>query len=81
MLTAIKKEDVPNATRGKHGAYARKTLVDFCNSGAEAAIVSFPEKNVKTVYASLKKAQEREYFPVVIMKRKDKVYLIRKEEE
>lgn len=81
MLTAIKKEDVPNATRGKHGAYARKTLVDFCNSCAEAAIVSFPEKNVKTVYVALKKAQEREHFPVAIMKRKDKVYLIRMEED
>lgn len=79
MFTEVRKSDIPDVSRGRKTGYATPTLREFCESGIAAAVVDFPDKNVNTVYLSLKKAQERENLPVDVIRRKGKVYMIRKD--
>lgn len=81
MFTEVSKSDIPDFTRGKKIGYATPTLRDFYESGIAAAVVDFPDKNVNTVYMSMKKAQQRENLPVDVIRRHNKVYLIRKDGE
>lgn len=81
MFTEVRKSDIPDIGRGRKTGYATPTLREFCESGIAAAVVDFPDKNVNTIYLSLKKAQERENLPVDVIRRKGKVYLIRMEED
>lgn len=79
MFTEVSKSDIPDIAKGKKIWYATPTLREFYESGIAAAVVDFPDKNVNTVYLSLKKAQQRENIPVEVIRRMNKVYLIRKE--
>ena len=79
MFTEVSKSDIPDIAKGKKIGYATPTLREFYESGIAAAVVDFPDKNVNTVYLSLKKAQQRESLPVDVIRRMNKVYLIRKE--
>lgn len=81
MFTEVSKGDIPSFSRGRKGEYAMPTMQKFYESGIEAAVVDFPDKNVNTVYLSLKKAQQRENLPVEVIRRRNKVYLIRMEED
>lgn len=81
MFTEVSKSDIPDFARGKKIGYATPTLRDFYESGIAAAVVDFPDKNVNTVYMSMKKAQQRENLPVDVIRRHNKVYLIRMGED
>ena len=81
MFTEVSKSDIPDIAKGKKIGYATPTLRQFYESGIEAGVVDFPDKNVNTVYLSLKKAQQRENLPVDVIRRHNKVYMIRKDGE
>lgn len=64
MFTEVSKSDIPDIAKGKKIGYATPTLREFYESGIAAAVVDFPDKNVNTVYLSLKKHSKGRTFPL-----------------
>jgi len=78
MYKAIKAEDIPNASAYKLAWYERD-LNDFLETGYVACEIQIPKgRTPKLVYDGFQRAVRRTKAPVHVMKRGDRIFLLKK---
>lgn len=80
MLVPVNIDEIPKATRKHHGKYV-DIIDDFIESGIPAAEYVIDDgKAPLYVNRALFLAVQRNNYPVQICRRKDRIFIIRKEE-
>jgi len=78
MYKAISVNDIPNASEYKLAWY-EKDLNDFLETGYVACEIQIPKgRTPKLVYGGFQRAVRRTKAPVHVMKRGDRIFLLKK---
>ena len=83
-LTEIQRTEIPdpyNPSRRPRNSVYRKLISRFLESGTDAVRVTDEAKGPSTIYNSLIIQNKRMDSPVIVMRRKDDIYLLRKDGE